>query len=119
MMDLFDDRLELRVIMGSCERRGAWKVPAQIDAHVTLGSIQLDLRDAELGPDTTIEAHLWLGSLEILVPADVVVEVDVDSVAASVAAQPRTPNPTWHAARRLRVTGKARFASCEIARTES
>src|SRR5688500_15341012 len=96
------DPLKLRVLLGSCERRGAWIVPARIDAHATLGSIQLDLRDAELGPDTTIDAHVVLGSLEILVPRDVLVEIDVDSFAASVDAQPRTPNSDWHSARRVR-----------------
>ena len=115
-MSELDDPLELRVLLGSCERRGAWAVPSRIDASVTLGSIQLDLRDAELGAETTIVVNLWLGSLEILVPRDVIVEHVVDALAASVDAQPRTPNPDWHAARRLRVIGKARFASCEITR---
>jgi hypothetical protein len=113
------DPLQLRVALGSCERRGAWAVPSRIDASVTLGSIELDLREAELGAETTIVVNLWLGSLAILVPRDVIVEHEVDSLAASVEAQPRTPNTTWHAARRLRVIGKARFASCEITRAES
>src|SRR6187402_1607240 len=113
------DPLRLSVVMGSCERRGVWTVPSRVDAHVTLGSIQLDLREAELGADTTIDAHLTLASLEILVPRDVDVEIDVESFAASVDAEPRTPNPTWHAARRVRVTGSARFSSCAITRADS
>lgn len=110
------DPLQLSVALGSCERRGAWAVPSRIDARVTLGSIQLDLREAELGADTTIVVNLLLGSLEILVPRDVEVELAVDSLAASVGAPATT---TWPVSRRLRVIGQARFASCEIARAQS
>jgi hypothetical protein len=109
------DPAQLRVALSSYERRGAWAVPTRIDARVTLGSIQLDLREAELGADTTIVVNLLLGSLEIVVPRDVVIEVAVDSLAASVDS-PCTPEMSSSSPRRLRVIGKARFASCEIAR---
>ncbi|HEY5949981.1 MAG TPA: LiaF domain-containing protein, partial [Kofleriaceae bacterium] len=84
MSELEPDPLKLRVIMGSCERRGAWKVPARIDAHVMWGNMELDLREAELGPDTTIDAHVMMGNLEIIVPNDLAVDVNVDSVAGNV-----------------------------------
>ncbi|HEY5923776.1 MAG TPA: HAMP domain-containing sensor histidine kinase, partial [Kofleriaceae bacterium] len=44
----------------------------------------LDLREAELGPDTTIDAHVTMGNLEIIVPSDVVVDVNVDSIMGNV-----------------------------------
>ena len=34
MTDLPPDPLKLRVIMGSCERRGNWTVPPRVEAHV-------------------------------------------------------------------------------------
>jgi signal transduction histidine kinase len=162
------DPLKLRVVMGSCERRGVWAVPSRVEAHVMWGNMELDLREAELGPDTTIDAHVMMGNLEIIVPADLAVEVSVDSVAGHVEhgsadrvgadhdprfcratppidsidegdADPSdargadirgdaavgmgaTPPLAAHAyrdpalppARRLRVTGKVRFANCEI-----
>jgi hypothetical protein len=107
------DPLQLRTALGSLERRGAWAVPSRIDARVTFGSIQLDLREAELGADTTIVVKLWFGSLEILVPRDVEIELAVDSLAASVDAPSAL---TSSSPRRLRVVGEARFSSCEIAR---
>ena len=109
------DSLEMNVLLGSSERRGTWRVPSHIDARITLGSLELDLRDAELGPSTTIDARVTFGSLEILVPADVGVDIDVDSLAASVENVPRDEGVLGlPPARRLRVIGKLRFASCEV-----
>jgi signal transduction histidine kinase len=138
MMDQQPDPLRLRVIMGSCERRGAWKVPPRIEAHVMWGNMELDLREAELGPDTTIDAHVMMGNLEIIVPSDLEVDVHVDTVAgnvedgallgeesklrvsgnAEIDGEPltshvyRDPAPTQ--TRKLHVIGKVRFANCEV-----
>jgi signal transduction histidine kinase len=79
-----DDPLKLRVVMGSCERRGVWKVPSRVEAHVSFGNMELDLREAELGPDTTIHVHVYMGHLEIIVPADLAVDVGVDSIMGNV-----------------------------------
>jgi hypothetical protein len=106
--------LAVNVLLGSTERRGDWKVPARIDARVTLGHLQLDLRDADLGPDTTIDAVVTLGNLEILVPEDVVIDIDVDSIAANVDGGREPMAFGMPGVRRLRVTGKVRFASCEV-----
>jgi signal transduction histidine kinase len=139
--------LKLRVVMGSCERRGVWKVPSRVEAHVTWGNMELDLREAELGPDTTIDARVMMGNLEIIVPSDLAVDVSVDSVAgnvehggsegsrdsgffepaatvttAGVTTADVSPALATHAyrdpalppVRRLHVTGKVRFANCEI-----
>jgi signal transduction histidine kinase len=132
------DTLNLRAVMSSIERRGVWTVPAEVNARVVMGSIELDLREAELGAETTIDASITMGSLEIIVPRDVRVDVNLDSFAGSVEhhaapdarllAAPETDgatadtvgqfgayrDPAHPVARRLKVTGKARFASCEI-----
>ena len=107
-----------RVVLGSCERRGAWTVPPHIDARVTLGNLELDLSEAELGPDTTIDAHVAFGNLEIIVPADVAVYVNVDSLAANVEGARGASELAWSTARRVHVTGSMRFASCEVISVE-
>ena len=61
--DTTSDPLKLNVVMGSCERRGAWNVPSRVEAYVKLGNMELDLRDAKLGPETTIDA-LFRGQSE-------------------------------------------------------
>jgi signal transduction histidine kinase len=131
--------LNLRVVMGSCERRGVWTVPAHVEARVMWGNMELDLRDAVLGPETTIDAHVTMGNLEILVAPDVIVDVNVSSIASNVST-PRTVipprvdpsiagtvippfvndasspyrDPSAPKPKRLRVVGKARFANCEV-----
>jgi len=84
MTDEPRDPLKLRVIMGSCERRGTWVVPPRIEARVMWGNMELDLRDAQLGRDTTIDAQIFMGNLEIIVPHDLAVEVNVDTIAGNV-----------------------------------
>ena len=73
------------------------------------------MRDADLGPATTIDARVTFGSIEILVPEDVGVDVDVDSLGASVDHVPRNERVMGlPPARRLRVIGKLRFGSCAV-----
>lgn len=110
------DYSRLRVIMGSTERRGAWRVPRHLDVRVLLGSAELDLRNAQFAPGlTVIEVDVTLGSVEIIVTPDLAVEVCVTATAASVdettgfvPEEPRRPI--------VRVVGDARLASCEIVR---
>jgi signal transduction histidine kinase len=127
--------LNLRVVMGSSERRGAWTVPAQVNARVMWGNLELDLREAELGTETTIDARVTMGNLEIIVPADLAVDVRVDSIAGNVEQgardgglgasvekpEPGAPvtagvyrDPAQPPTRRLHVTGTVRFGNCEI-----
>ncbi len=141
--DVAADPLKLNVLMGSCERRGVWNVPSRVEAYVKLGNMELDLREAKLGPETTIDAQITMGNLEIIVPTDLVLEVAVDTVAGHVedgsrldGQRPATHDPTTTDAsggaaeaepvhgvyrdapvapvKRLRVVGKVRFGNCEI-----
>jgi signal transduction histidine kinase len=132
MTDDGTEPLRLHVTMGSTERRGAWKVPPRVEACVRWGNMELDLREAELGPATTIQAHVMMGNLEIIVPADLAVDVNVDSFAGNIehgAGDGTRPDgsaevrqlsdhayrdPAPAPARRLRVTGVVRFGNCEI-----
>ncbi|HSD90456.1 MAG TPA: ATP-binding protein [Kofleriaceae bacterium] len=127
--------LNLRVVMGSSERRGVWTVPPQVNARVMWGNLELDLREAELGSETTIDARVTMGNLEIIVPADLAVDVRVDSIAGNVEqgmregalsanaerSAPEGPatagvyrDPAKPPTKRLHVTGTVRFGNCEI-----
>lgn len=99
----------LRVIFGSIERVGTWTVPAHVKARVVFGNITLDLRDAHLSPTTTIDVHVTMGNLEILVPPGVAVEMDAQPTLANV--EDRTdPGVATHL---VRVTGRVRFGNVE------
>ena len=86
-MSELSDPLKLRVVMGSCERRGVWKVPSRVEAHVSFGNMELDLREAELGPDTTIDANVYMGNLEIIVPDDLAVRALADALRRGVSVE--------------------------------
>ncbi|HEX5060599.1 MAG TPA: ATP-binding protein [Kofleriaceae bacterium] len=139
MTELDREPLKIKAVMGSSERRGAWKVPALVEAHVSFGNMELDLREAEMGPDTTIEAYVKMGNLEIIVPSDLAVDVNVDSIMGNVEQGARDGHgdggevqvsgsaaagqqlashayrdPTLPPQKRLRVTGKVKLGNCEI-----
>jgi hypothetical protein len=68
--------LKLRTV-GDIQRSGGWVVPAELDVRSWLGSVTLDLRDARL---TVTEVHIrvrTLGTIDLLVPEGV--EVDVQA----------------------------------------
>ena len=86
-----DDK-RLRVVLGSVERRGRWVVPRRLDLRVWWGNSELDFRDASIGPGvTTIEVRVVMGNLELLVPPQLAVEVDVSSIMGSVTERHRMP----------------------------
>ncbi len=100
----------LRAVFGSIERTGPWTVPSHMKARVVCGSIVLDLRDAHLSAVTTIDVNVTMGSIEILVPPGVAVEVDADPILGNV--EDRT-EPGIGAANLLRVTGRVKLGSVE------
>ena len=109
------DYSQVRAYLGSVERHGAWPVPKHLDVRVVLGSCELDLRNAKLQPGvTTIDVGVVMGSVEIIVPEDMLVEVGMTAALASV------DDPTGFAIgdeqQVLRVIGDATLASCEIVR---
>jgi hypothetical protein len=66
--------------LSSNERQGPWQLPRRFRALAVLGSVELDLRRAEVGYGLSeIEAVAVMGNVEITVPPDIAVECDGDS----------------------------------------
>lgn len=108
---------ELRVTMGSIERRGAWDVPERLDVRVLWGNAELDLRDARMGSGlTTIDVLVKMGNVEIIVPPGMSVNVDVQTVAGNVsdAEHIRSTIDGDADKPRLRVTGTVKLGNCEV-----
>ena len=64
-------------VMSGVVRRGAWLVPQRISAVAFMGGIELDLRDATLGPGVTeIEVLAVMGGVVVTVPPNVRLECD-------------------------------------------
>lgn len=55
-------------VMGDCTRRGVWRMPEQHTAFSLMGSVTLDLREAELAArEVTINAVAIMAGIEIVV----------------------------------------------------
>jgi hypothetical protein len=65
-----------RALLSSLTREGRWRLAPRSRFSAVLGSITLDLREAVLpGPEIEIEARAVLGSVVVLVPEGVDVEL--------------------------------------------
>jgi hypothetical protein len=109
------DAKKQRVIMSAVERRGAWPVPRALDLRVLWGNAELDFRDASLGPGvTTIHVRVFMGNVEVVLPPNLAIDVDVSSFAASVTERHRVPPDADPARPLLRIVGTVRFGNLEI-----
>ena len=108
------ERKRLRVIMSAVERHSRWVVPTTLEVRVLWGSVELDFRDASLGAGvTTLDLHVTMGSVELILPPQLAIDVDVSSFAGSVEERHRTPVEPDPAQPLLRVTGAVRLGSLE------
>lgn len=109
------EKKKLGIWFGSVERKGTWSVPRELNARVVFGNGTLDFRDASIGPGvTTLQVSVTFGSLELILPPWLAIDVDVSSIAGNVEERhrvPRTPDPAQPI---LRVTGGVRFGNLEI-----
>jgi hypothetical protein len=65
----------IRVLLGNLERGGAMELPRRLELRVTLGNVELDMRDATILPGVTeIDVEALLGNVEITLPPGVAVE---------------------------------------------
>ncbi|HEY4055250.1 MAG TPA: LiaF domain-containing protein [Kofleriaceae bacterium] len=101
---------KMRAIFGSIEKVGAWTVPQHIRARVVFGSVELDLREAQLSPITTIDLSVTFGSVEVIVPPGVAVEIDAQPTLGSVEDETNPVAPT----KLVRITGNVRLGSVEV-----
>lgn len=62
-------------LMSGTDRRGRWAVGRRHSAVAVMGGVDLDLRDAELeAGETTIWAFALMGGVDVVLPADVVLD---------------------------------------------
>jgi hypothetical protein len=71
-------------ILSSADRTGVWRIGEQSRAIAVLGSCKLDLRRAAISaPVTTIDVHVLMGNVSVIVPEGVEVELDVTPIMGS------------------------------------
>jgi hypothetical protein len=72
----YQDAETVYSVLGSIARRDRWEPPETMRTVSVLGSIVLDYRDADLPLGVTaVDCQVFLGSVEIIVPSDVDVEL--------------------------------------------
>jgi hypothetical protein len=82
------------VVLSSVERSGLWRIAETSSLLVVLGSCKLDLRRATIAASlTTIHVRVVLGSLEVIVPHGVEVELEASSVLSSKILRVTGPTP--------------------------
>lgn len=109
------ERKKLRIVMGHVSRKHRWTVPRTLELRVLWGNAELDFRDASLAPGTTtIDVSVLMGNLEIILPPNLAVDVDVSSFMASVEERHRVPPDPDPSLPVLRLTGAVRLGNLEI-----
>jgi hypothetical protein len=96
--------------LSSNEKEGGWEMPRKFRALAVLGNVELDLREARIGYGlSTIEAVAVLGNIEIIVPPEIAVDCDGDSLMGSFTLRynKRTSPSMANGERVIRVSGTA------------
>jgi Domain of unknown function (DUF1707)/Cell wall-active antibiotics response 4TMS YvqF len=75
-------------------RRGRWELAARSSFRSIFGTIDLDLREATLaGPEIDVDVFNLFGTVTVIVPEGISVEVDGGGLFASQVIQPSTTPP--------------------------
>ena len=110
------ERAGVLAVMSGQERRGPWELPRFLRVACIMGSTELDLREARIADgESVIEVFCLFGSVEVLVPPGIFVDVDGDALAGEFA---HAPDPTIlpaPGAPRIRIRGSAYFGSVSCA----
>jgi hypothetical protein len=85
-------------LLGGIERRGSWTPAPRILHAALVGGADLDLREADLPPETTLVAVSVIGGVHVRVPPGVRVEVS----GLRHATHPGAPDATGERVLRIR-----------------
>lgn len=108
------ERSGVLAVMSGHVKKGPWEVPRQLRVAAVMGSAELDLREAILAEGVTvIEVFCLLGSVEIIAPSGVHIDVDGDTFAGEFNAEGDPQYAPESGSPRIVVRGSAYFGSVE------
>jgi hypothetical protein len=103
---------KLTVMFSHLERTGRWVVPRTLHAYSLFGNIVLDFRDASLAAGTTtLDIKSTFGTIELILPPWLAIDVDVSSIAGNVEERHRLARNPDPAEPLLYVSGIVRFGN--------
>ena len=96
-----------RALCSKLVRRGSWEIPERSSWRALFGTIVLDLREARLsGPEVELDIYNLFGTVTVLVPTGVQLDVDGGGAFASQVIEPPSQPPPAGAPRlRIRASG--------------
>ena len=100
--------------MSGISRKGTWNVPAALNVVAFMGAVELDFRNARLGPVTNIRVVAFMGGVEITVGSNVRVETDGFAFMGGFEDRVQEPEYLDPAAPVLRVTGLAFMGGVDV-----
>ena len=105
-------------IMAECKRQGVWVVPEHHSAFALMGSVLLDLRQAQLSAhDTQINASAIMGEVKIIVPAHLDVVIDGTPIMGEFGhGKDKVPAAVGPGSPTIRVRGLAMMGSVTVQR---
>lgn len=114
------EHARINAILSSTEQHSTMAMPRHLEIVAVLGNAELDLRDATFADGISIiEVHSVLGNVELTLPSTVRIEMSGDTIlgsfASDIASQPDASRSPSHAARLVRVIGRAVLGNVEVA----
>jgi hypothetical protein len=101
-------------LLGATSRRGRWRVPSFVRVRAVMGSVELDLSEAEIASgETVIEVTAILGNVVVTVPEGLDVQMEGSAILGSfdqlvMSAASRKDG------RRVRIVGRARLGTVDV-----
>ncbi|WP_432167710.1 DUF1707 SHOCT-like domain-containing protein [Streptomyces sp. bgisy031] len=110
-----EDVSRIAVDGASTKRDGGWVVPRRLEVESRSGSVVLDFTQAvTAAPTLEIEVAVRSGSVTLLVPPDVVADVDDVAVRDGSVRHQARPEPVAPVRMRIRMTGEVHGGSIAI-----
>jgi uncharacterized protein DUF1707/cell wall-active antibiotic response 4TMS protein YvqF len=80
--------------VGSVKRGGRWRIDRDMELGTIVGSVKLDLRQAEIGgAEIALHVKTVVGSVKVWIPYGIAVEVSGESVLGSRSVDEDSPGP--------------------------
>lgn len=109
------ERQTLAACLGGVERKGVWTPARKTTAVAVLGGLDLDFREAELGPGVTeVNIFAFCGGADIIVPPGITVDSDGIAILGGWGHGPGRVPAAAPDAPVLRITGFAMMGGVDI-----